>query len=146
MAAYPNSTPKDAYNSAYDLFQKPEIKSAIEELLDQELESQKIVLKRIVSLIEFDLTQFLDEENSVDLAKLKEAGLGWIVKGIRHTKYGTEIYLIDKDKVLDMLAKAHSLYDGLNIEINLNGNLDKEREVTAKLEQIRTKLTGINSG
>lgn len=145
LTAYPNSSIQAARDSAYRLFNKPEIKEAVEEVLNTELETQKSILKRLVTLIEFDLTQYLNENLQVDITKLKNDGLGWIVKGIRQTKYGNEIYLIDKDKIIEMLAKAHKLFESTQIEVNFTERLNAENILNDQLESIRVKFEGKNS-
>lgn len=145
LIAYPNSTAKDAKNSAYRLAQQEDIKEAIEEVLATELENQKTVLRRLVTLIEFDLTEYLNDALEIDVTRLNKDGLGWIVKGIRQTKFGNEIYLIDKDKVLEMLSKAHNLFDGTKIEVNFNERLNSENLLNEQLAAIRLKFEGENS-
>ena len=145
LVAFPDSSLKAARDSAYRLAQKPDIKEAIEEVLNTELETQKSVLRRLVALIEFDLTNYLNDELEIDIKRLNADGLGWIVKGIRQTKYGNEIYLIDKDKVIEMLSKAHNLYDNTKIEVNFTERLNAEKLLDEQLESIRIKFKGTDS-
>jgi hypothetical protein len=144
LTAYPDSSLPTARDSAYKLFNKQEIKDAIEQVLATELETQKTILKRLVTLIEFDLTEYTVGD-TIDIEKIRSSGLGWIVKGIRPTKYGTEIYLIDKDKVLEMLSKAYNIFSDASIEIDFKERLNAEQLLNDQLESIRVKLKGNSS-
>lgn len=145
LTAFPSSSIQAARDSAYRLYQKPEIKEAVEEILNTQLETQKVVLRRLVSLIEFDLTDYLTEANQIDVKKLNADGLGWLVKGLRQTRYGTEIYLIDKDRILEMLAKAHKLFESTQIEVNFTERLNAENLLNDQIESIRVKFEGNDS-
>jgi hypothetical protein len=140
-----NCTEAHSYDAAYRLAGKPEIKAAIQEALEEEYEKAEQTRQRIQTLITFDLTRFLNEDSTVNLSALKDSGYGWLIKGVRSTKYGDDVYLMDKDKALEQMAKMHQLYSTVTTEINMNDALAVEDCLLEKMNDIRSKLAGTDS-
>lgn len=90
------------------------IARAIAAAMAERAMSANEVLDRLAAQARGSFEDFLDEENSLDLAKARQDGkLGLIKKlTVRQTRYGTEtaIELHDQQGALHLLGKAHGLF------------------------------------
>ena len=126
-------------SKAHRLFNKPEIKAAIQELLAEYVESKLETLSRVQSIISFDLLDFWNGEE-VDFQKLKKSGFGWLVKGWRKGKSGQEFLIMDKDRALEQLAKIQGLYSDSAIQNNYFETLNAETELNERIKKIQSKI------
>lgn len=131
---------KCSYDSAkmggYRLLQNDNIKSALKELAVNDIDKNILVL-RMRQLLEFDITEVLDDTDQIDLNKIRDSGLGWVVTAI---KPNGEVVIVDKNKVLDMLAKVYKLYDDQQLTVNLQNKLDVQQQLTHKLDALADML------
>jgi len=66
-------------------------------------------MARWLARIEADISPFVDS-NGLNVEELKEAGLGFLIKGYRKTKDATTILLRDPDVAEDKLARALGMF------------------------------------
>ena len=117
----------------------PEVKEAIVERLKLYSIDKAETLQRIISLIQFDVSNYQFADGTLNVSTLKEAGYGWLIKAVKPTKFGTEYVLMDKDRALENLAKIHMLFnDNSTVNVNIN------QEVSAK-EQLQQKLNDLDA-
>lgn len=140
--AYPLITNADtAKVNGSRLASQPEVKEAIKEQLLLYSKDKSETLQRIFQLIDFDLSDYLDPQYKVDVSKLNASGMGWIIKGIKQMKFGTEIVLMDKDKALENLAKIHQLFnDNQTVNVNINQEISAKQQLESKLKELDKKL------
>jgi phage terminase small subunit len=137
--AYPLANADTANTNGSRLASYPEVKEAIVERLKLFSIAKDEVLDTIIKVLHFDLTDYLNQELKVDVTKLNKDGLGWMIKGIKQMKFGTEIVLMDKDRALENLAKIHQLFnDQSTVTVNIN------QEISAK-EQLNQKLNDLDA-
>ena len=82
---------------------------------------------------------------TLNVNQLKEDGLGWLIKAVKPTKFGTEYILMDKDRALENLAKIHSLFsDQQQINVNLNQEISAKQELENKLKALDEKFKSLD--
>ncbi len=139
--AYPLANADTANTNGSRLASYPEVKQAIVEQLKLYSKDKSETLHRILQLLDFDLTNYLSWDYKVDIDKLNQAGLGWIIKGIKQMKFGTEIVLMDKDRALENLAKIHMLFnDSATVNVNINQEVSAKQQIEDKLKALDEKL------
>jgi hypothetical protein len=136
ISVYGSTNYDVAKSGAHKLLSRDDIKAALNELATNDVDRDILVL-RMRQLLEFDLTELLDERFQVDLNKIRTSGLGWVVTAIKPTG---EVVLIDKNKVLDMLARVYRLYEESVITVNLDGKLTIEDQLNSKLDALASVL------
>lgn len=120
---------------------KPEVKQAIVERLKLFSIDKSETLQRIISLIQFDVSDYQFIDGSLNVATLKEAGFGWLIKAVKPTKFGTEYVLMDKDRALENLAKIHMLFnDSATVNVNINQEVSAKQQIEDKLKALDEKL------
>lgn len=140
--AYPLANTNTARTNGSILASQVAIKTAIIERLKLFSIAKEAVLDQIIKIIQFDLTNYtLQDTTKVNLDALHEDGLGWMIKGIKESKFGTEIILMDKDRALENLAKIHSLFnDQSTVTVNINQELSAKQQLEDKLKALDQKL------
>lgn len=122
---------------------QPEVKLAIVERLKLFSIDKSETLQRIISLIQFDISDYMNFDATLNVDRLKEAGLGWLIKAVKPTRFGTEYVLMDKDRALENLAKIHSLFnDNATVNVNINQELSAKQQLEDKLKALDNKLNG----
>lgn len=120
---------------------KPEVKQAIIEQLKLYHTEKDDTLQKIIALIQFDVSDFMLSDASLNVSALKEAGYGWIIKAVKPTKFGTEYVLMDKDRALENLAKIHQLFDDKQtVNVNINQEIAAKERLSQDLSTLREKL------
>ena len=71
--------------------------------------STEALMGRWLTRIEADISPFVSRDG-LDVEGLKEAGLGFLIKGVRETKDATTILLRDPDVAEDRLAKHLGMF------------------------------------
>lgn len=121
---------------------QPEVKLAIVERLKLFSIDKSETLQRIISLIQFDISDYMNFDATLNVDRLKEAGLGWLIKAVKPTKFGTEYVLMDKDRALENLAKIHSLFnDQSTVTVNINQEIATKDRLAQELNDLRNKLS-----
>lgn len=139
--AYPLANTDSARTNGSDLAAKPEVKEAIKERLALYVRDKSETLQRIFQLIDYDLSNYLNNELKVDVKKLNEDGLGWIIKGVKQMKFGTEIVLMDKDRALENLAKIQQLFDDKQtVNVNINQEISAKQAIEDKLKDLDSRF------
>lgn len=120
----------------------PVVKQAIVEQLKTYSIDKSETLQRIITLIQFDVSDYMTGDDLI-VDKLNKAGLGWMIKAIKPTKFGTEYILMDKDRALENLAKIHMLFtDTSTINVNINQEVTAKQQLEDKLRDLDSKLNG----
>ena len=139
--AYPLANTDSARTNGSELAAKPEVKQAIVERLKLFSIDKSETLQRIISLIQFDVSDYQFGDGSLNVATLKEAGFGWLIKAVKPTKFGTEYVLMDKDRALENLAKIHMLFnDSATVNVNINQEVSAKQQIEDKLKALDEKL------
>jgi hypothetical protein len=110
---------------------KRNIWTAIEERLEQETMSSNEALWRLGQIGRMDLSPYLDEYGrlaGINLERLIADGHGHLVKGIKHTKEGTNIEFYDKQKALETILKFYKI-DAPVTQVNIDQRQIKVVEV-----------------
>lgn len=116
---------------------KPAIQAAIAAKLDSAALTASEVLARLSDIAAGDFSPYLRlgrGKPGVDLKALVDAGLGHLIKAVKHTKFGTNVEFHDPVAALDKLGKYHALFTertelsgpgGKAIPIEVESALDK---------------------
>jgi len=91
------------------LLVKDSIKQHINERLRAMGAATEALMARWLQRIEADISPFVDE-NGLNVEALKEAGYGFLIKGVRKTKDATTIELRDPDKAEERLARHLGMF------------------------------------
>jgi len=145
-AAFPHVMIETARTEGCKLANQTEVKAAIYELLKAYIPAKEETLQRIIKIVEFDLGQYFIGD-ILQLDQLIENGYGWMVKGVKQTKFGTEVVLMDKDTALNNLAKIQTLFnDTQQITINIGQEISAKDQLTKKLQDLDDKFasSGVN--
>ncbi len=86
-----------------------EVREAIRQRLHEAGGDELAVLSRWVRTASVDFSPYV-MEGGLEVEALKEAGLGWMIKGVRVTQYGTTIELRDPEHADEMLAKHLGMF------------------------------------
>jgi hypothetical protein len=82
-----------------------------------------------------DITPYLKNDGTLDVQQLADAGLGYLVEGVKPGRNGTEIALASPQTARKMLARHHKLFN--DVQVDVSANLDLAAETVASLaEQI----------
>lgn len=139
--AYPLANTDSARTNGSELAAKPEVKEAIVERLKLFSIDKTETLQRIISLIQFDVSDYQFVDASLNVNKLKEAGFGWLIKAVKPTKFGTEYVLMDKDRALENLAKIHQLFDDKQtVNVNINQEISAKQALEDKLKDLDNRF------
>ena len=109
---------------AVRLLNRPDIQNAIRAWLKPRIISGERVLGLLANQGELDATDFescfydkivRDEQGAivvrrVDWNRVRELGLGKLVKSVKQSKYGETIEFVDVQRALELLGKYHSLF------------------------------------
>lgn len=88
---------------------KVQIQEAIRRRLQEMGASADELIQRWLSRIRADISPFVTSAG-LNVAQLKEAGLGFLIKGVRQTKDATTILLRDPEIAEERLAKALGMF------------------------------------
>lgn len=120
---------------------KPEVKEAIVERLKLYHTPKDDTLQKIIQLVQFDVSEFMYKDASLNVDKIKEQGYGWLIKAVKPTKFGTEYVLMDKDRALENLAKIHSLFnDQTSVTVNIAQEVSAREALRQKLDDLDKRL------
>lgn len=109
---------------AHENLRKHKLRAFIDELLKQKTMSPDEVIARLSAQAESQFGEFITEnwqgQLSLDLKRLKEAGLSHLIKKISNTKFGPAIEFHDPQMALSKLAQFYGLLnDGVTINVNI---------------------------
>lgn len=103
---------------AYENLNKPHIKAAIERKMKALTMAADEVLLRISQQAAVGYAAYLRPDGTVDLTRLLADGMGHLIKGFKHTKFGVEVEFFDAQKALGLLGKHHGLFGANGREDN----------------------------
>ena len=140
--AYPHITNANtARTNGCLLAAKPEVKQAIVEQLKLYHIDKADTLQKIIALIQFDISDYMFDDATLNVDALKADGLGWLIKAVKPTKFGTEYILMDKDRALENLAKIHQLFDDRNtVNVNINQEISAKQAIEDKLKDLDSRF------
>lgn len=94
----------------HENLRKPKIRAHIDAWFHEQGYNSDALIRRWISVANTDLSLYVTQ-NGLDLEALKEAGLGFLIKGVRYSAKGRTIYeLRDPEKAEDQLAKALGMF------------------------------------
>ena len=148
--AYQTMYPESGYNYAKtagsDLMAKDYIRNAVIEKLKERTIDKTEVLERMIKILQFDITEYLDDKLNLKLESLKADGYGWLIKGYKKGKI-FEIMLMDKDRALENLAKIHQMFtDNQTVNVNINQEISAKEQLNQKLAELSNKLNSYDGG
>ncbi len=120
---------KTAYSIGPENLKKPEIAAEIERRLAELSMSTDEALVRLTEQGRGAHTEFIDAVGRVDIAGLKAAGLGHLIKGTKMTKYGLTVQFNDAQAAIDKILRVRGAYverhelsgkDGGPVTINMS--------------------------
>lgn len=89
---------------------KAKIRGFIDAYLHELGYNSETLIRRWITVAQNDLSLHIDSDG-LDLKGLKEAGLGFLIKGVRYSAKGDPIYdLRDPEKAEEQLAKALGMF------------------------------------
>lgn len=115
-----------------ELLKREDIQAAIIELSGVKPTD---VLNRLQAILAFDILEYYDKK--IDLERLKNDGYGWIVKKVLGNG---NVELMDKDKALEIYAKASGLFNENNVTVNIENKVQAQDLLNEKLDDLAKKL------
>ncbi len=88
---------------------KPNIRAHIRRRLEEMGANTEALVRRWLARSQVDISPFVTKDG-LDVEKLKEAGLGYLIKGVRKTKDATTIALRDPDVAEERLARHLGMF------------------------------------
>ena len=85
------------------------IKAVVTAKWDSRRMSPEELVARIGDIGRADISDYVGRVGDIDLVQLITDGHGHLIKGIRHTKHGTEVIFHDTQKAHDQLLKYYGL-------------------------------------
>ena len=111
-AKYGNENTNDVTLAAIgsENLRKPKIAEKIAEYFIASTMSKEEVLARLADIARAEYAAYLNPDGTFDLARLLVDGKGYLVKGIRETRYGRQIEFYDSQKALVDIGRHHVLF------------------------------------
>ena len=127
---------KTAQSNAYVVFNKPEVKEALQSIINERLMTDSEVLLRLQELAQGKIGEYIKEDLTVDKDSLYADGKSYLLQSIRPTKYGDEIKFYDYQKAVETVAKLKGLFDERDI-VNVTVN---QETLESKIETLKKRL------
>jgi hypothetical protein len=102
--------------------------------------SPEELLGRLSFIATADISDLQDEQGSIDLGALKDAGLGHLVREISQTSQGTKIKLHDAMRAQELLAKYHQLLTD-RVDLTTDGKALATEDSIDRLSEIIARAT-----
>lgn len=134
-----------AHNRCHELRHRPEVKNYINEQLEKRVLSKENITDRLFEINSFNVSDYLvtDEKGQlkIDAEKLKDDGFGWMIKGIKATKYGMVVELRDLDRAFDQLLRMYNIFDYRpQVSVSVEQKLQETDVLSTKLDIIAERL------
>ena len=113
---------------------KPAIRAELDRRFAARAMTANEVLERVGEIARFDLGEYLDDEGDVKLAKLKESGLGRLVRESVPTREGRKITLADPDPALKLVGRHLGLFSD-QVNVNIADHTTPSKDVLDSLVQ-----------
>lgn len=118
---------------AWENLRKDNIKKYIRQLLTDRTMSAEEVLEKLRLVAVTDVSPYMNDDGEISVSSLREAGLGYLIKGSRNTRQGVIIELMDKQKALVDIGRHHGLFtDKTEIMGAGGGPVETEDKTTAR--------------
>lgn len=116
------------------LLTNADIKAYIEERLKEKILSSDEVLVRLSDQARVDITNFINEEGELDLAKAKRLGVTHLIQEIKVNKRSGDksIKLYSAQSALQLTGKYHALFTDVTVKV--------ERELEEALTKLEANL------
>lgn len=101
---------KTARSIGHENLTKPDIRAEIDLRLSEVTMGTDEALARLTEQGRGEHARFIDAGGRVDLAGLKEAGLGHLIKSTKPTRYGTVVEFHDAQTAIDKILRARGAY------------------------------------
>ena len=101
---------RSASSIAYENLRKPEISAEIERRLAELTMSTEEALLRLTEQGRGAHTVFIDDGGRVDIAGLRAAGMGHLIKSTRETRWGPVVEFYDGQAAIDKILRARGAY------------------------------------
>ena len=101
---------KTAYSIGPENLKKPEIATEIERRLSERTMSVDEALVRLTEQGRGAHAEYITAIGTVDIAGLKAAGLGHLIKNVKEGKYGKVVEFYDAQAAIDKLLRARGAY------------------------------------
>jgi hypothetical protein len=137
---HPKCKDSTAESQGPEIVRKHQFQEALKEYYDDLWEKKDDyigkTLKRLVDILDFDITDFLDENGYIDFEKVKEANnsfpIAEVARKENNTKYGRNIQesikTVDKLKAISELTKILQMIKE-KVEIDLNIDKESAKEI-----------------
>lgn len=104
-------SPETAHATGWENLRKPEIAKAISQRLSEKAMSADEVLMRLAEQARAAYSDAIDEDGTVDVAKLVSTGRAHLIKAIKFTESGKKnVEFYDAQSALQLLGKHHKLF------------------------------------
>jgi hypothetical protein len=128
LAGYCVDHPRNAMMAGYEILHKPYIRAAIDERMQTMCMEANEVLARLATIARADITDYMTESPTapgewfVDIEKLKEDGLGWLIKSYEPNRLGgfAKVEFYSAMDALDRIAKHLNLLKQPDTEVNVS--------------------------
>ncbi len=97
-----------------------EIDDEIQHRLKEKQLSADEVMTRLGEIARAEYSAYITLQGAVNLPALIDAGKAHLIKGIKETKWGTEIIFYDGQKALTDIGRYHGLFKDRTENININ--------------------------
>jgi len=111
--------------TGHDLLTNPNIRAEIDRRLRANIPSPDEVLTRIGQQAIVDVTPYVQEDGSLDVARMRDDGVGHMVVGAKPGRHGPEIALASPQTAQKLLARYHQLLsDHVDVDVHGDVSLD----------------------
>ena len=117
-----------------EVLRNPQIRVEIDRRLKESIPSADQVLQRISQRAMVDVTPYLKDDQTLDVPKLANDGLGHLVTGVKRTREGPEITLTDPQTATKTLARYHRLLRD-QVDVTIEDRTTPSRDVLDSLVQ-----------
>jgi len=139
LAGY-GGTRDSLYVQASQLLSLPKVKEYLAAKFAERILSPEELLTRLSLTANANMADFTDSAGNIDLARVKDLGLGQLVREIAQTRDGTKIKLHDAMRAQELLIRYHGLLTD-RVDITSDGKRIVTEESIDKLSDIIARAT-----
>ena len=121
FAGYSSTSESSLAVQGHHLLRKPNIRALVDARYRQNVMSADELMSGITSIARANIGDYIDDYGAlagIDVKRLIADGHGHLIKGLRHTKTGTEILFHDKQKAQDQLLRFYGLVSDVNVNVD----------------------------
>ena len=125
---------------------KPLIRAELDRRFAARAMTANEVLERVGEIARFDLGEYLDDAGDIKLAKLKESGLGRLVRESVPTREGRKITLADPDPALKLVGRHLGLFTD-RVDLTIEDRTTPSKDILDSLvQQVAALEQQVDSG